>query len=856
MSKNYALSFDALGTGSGQIVTQVFLTDDGVDGQLLWAIDDTGIPALLATIDPGPNDLGAALDPLPVGQIVSTSPTTVGFTMATAFDGTLGQQLWRTDGTASGTSLVLSLDSGPGTKNDEFSYSNPTNAVVTTDDGVHGQKIWVTDGTTTGTQLLATVDTGVEPAGSEFLSSGIGYSYAAGLPTAPYYFVMYDQTVGQELWASDGTAVNTHVVATLQSGPGIKSVAPFGTAIVDGATWHDVFVADDGVHGQQIWSTDGTTGGTARLATVDSGSEPLGSTLDPTALYPSLAGPSFPSGEAAFVLYDKTLGQQLWVADATSATLVLTLNAGPGIKNDSTFSFSVDGHAVFVTDDGVHGQTIWTTDGTTSGTTVLGTADAGTEPSGGEFVPSAIGFTATGAGLFALYDQTDGQQLWTTDGTAGGTHVVLDLDGSAGIKSYATQGLALASGAVVFAADDGVHGQQIWSSDGTGPGTMLLASVPSVATSTGPDHDPVLMGYGTQSGSLDNTRVFFSLEDGQELWSTDGTPAGTIIEEALVCFLSGTLIATPDGDVPVERLIPGDPIVTLSGAVRRIVWMGEGRVMATRGCRSAATPVVVRRGAFADNVPHRDLRVTKGHSFLIDGVLIPVEFLVNHRSILWDDHAQEVVLHHIELETHDILMANGAPAESYRDDGNRWLFRNANSGWGFPPKEVCAPVLTGGPRVDAAWQRLLDRAGPRPGVPLTSEPDLHLMADGRRIDATFRNRGTFVFRLPAPATTVRIVSRAAVPAELGVARDSRQLGVALRAIVLRHGSRIRPIGIADPRLTKGFHDCEETERIRWTDGDALLPLACLAELPNANEVVLTLGGSTRYVEAGALSHVA
>jgi len=66
-------------------------------------------------------------------------------------------------------------------------------------------------------------------------------------------------------------------------------------------------------------------------------------------------------------------------------------------------------------------------------------------------------------------------------------------------------------------------------------------------------------------------------------------------------------------------------------------------------------------------------------------VLIPVEFLVNHRSIFWDDNAQEVELYHIELETHDVLVANGAPAESYRDDGNRWLFRNANSGWGLPP---------------------------------------------------------------------------------------------------------------------------------------------------------------------------
>jgi ELWxxDGT repeat protein len=56
------------------------------------------------------------------------------------------------------------------------------------------------------------------------------------------------------------------------------------------------------------------------------------------------------------------------------------------------------------------------------------------------------------------------------------------------------------------------------------------------------------------------------------------------------------------------------------------------------------------------------------------------------RSIVWDDHAQEVTLYHVELENHDVLIANNALAESYRDDGNRWLFQNANSGWDQPPR--------------------------------------------------------------------------------------------------------------------------------------------------------------------------
>jgi hypothetical protein len=89
----------------------------------------------------------------------------------------------------------------------------------------------------------------------------------------------------------------------------------------------------------------------------------------------------------------------------------------------------------------------------------------------------------------------------------------------------------------------------------------------------------------------------------------------------------------------------------------------------------------VRKGALAGTVPNRDPRITKGHSLHLDGVLIPAEFLINHRSILWDNTARVETIYHLELDTHDMLLANGAPGESYRDDGNRWLFQNANTGW-------------------------------------------------------------------------------------------------------------------------------------------------------------------------------
>jgi hypothetical protein len=325
---------------------------------------------------------------------------------------------------------------------------------------------------------------------------------------------------------------------------------------------------------------------------------------------------------------------------------------------------------------------------------------------------------------------------------------------------------------------------------------------------------------------------------------------------SVVCFCANTLILTPSGERRVQELAIGDMVTTHRGTARRIVWVGTGKVLATQGRRDAATPVIMRKGALADNVPHRDLRVTKGHSFYIDNVLIPVEFLVNHRSILWDDQAQEVTIYHVELETHDVLVANGAPAESYRDDGNRWLFRNANSGWGQPPQAPCAPVLTGGPVVDAAWRRLLECAGPWPGVPMTDDPNLHLLVDGRRVDAASRSNVWHVFRLAAPPAVVRIVSRSGVPQEIGLARDPRCLGVALRQIIVTRGIQIRTIEAEDAVLTDGFHGYERDNDTRWTDGDAAVPAGLFEGLAGPVEVALRLGCKTSYPDEGTILRAA
>jgi hypothetical protein len=155
-------------------------------------------------------------------------------------------------------------------------------------------------------------------------------------------------------------------------------------------------------------------------------------------------------------------------------------------------------------------------------------------------------------------------------------------------------------------------------------------------------------------------------------------------------------------------------------------------------------------------------------------------------------------------------------------------------------------VLTGGPIVDALWRRLLDRAGPRPLVPLTDEPDLHLLVDGQRVDPSRYPGGRYAFRLPRRPGKMRLVSRLASPAELGLARDPRVLGVAVRQIRLWQGERLRLLNAADPVLAVGFHGFEPDDGRRWTDGNALLPPALFAGIDGPCEVEVLTCGTTRY----------
>jgi len=465
----------------------------------------------------------------------------------------------------------------------------------------------------------------------------------------------------------------------------------------------------------------------------------------------------------------------------------------------------------------------------------------------------AANYTLTNAGTLTLLNGTlNGTGVLINNGT-----VVIDPSTLTVAGLYGTGSTTIDANSTLTVTGTVAAGQTI--AFGSNSGELAINPNGFQGTITGfvPGDTLGLTGLtGPSTGTLVNgntldivnngTTIALALTPGSgfsgESFNIDSN--GTV--SSVPCFLRDTKIRTAVGETRVQDLAVGDMVETLSGTLRPIAWIGVGKVLVSPGKRSDATPVIVRRNALADGVPYYDLRITKGHALYIDGVLIPAEFLVNHRNILWDDHKREVEFYHIELDAHDVLIANGAPSESYRDDGNRWMFRNANSGWGQPAKPPCAPVLTGGPVVDAIWRRILDRDTlPRP-APVTGDPDLHLLVDGRRIDA-FEHRGDRrIFRLPPAPASVRIVSRAAAPAEVGYARDPRRLGVAVTQILVFAGKALRAMPADDPALADGFHAFEPELGLRWTDGDAVVPATLFAELRGAVELVLHVGGTAQY----------
>lgn len=146
--------------------------------------------------------------------------------------------------------------------------------------------------------------------------------------------------------------------------------------------------------------------------------------------------------------------------------------------------------------------------------------------------------------------------------------------------------------------------------------------------------------------------------------SLDNTPVNIGASEE--CFLTGTHILTDQGEVPVEALTIGDRVRTADGTLQPVKWIGHQTRHPNQIINPLRSyPIHIKTGALGYGLPHRDLFVSPDHALLVDGLLINAGALVNDISILKTTPTDPFVYHHVELEQHALLVAEGTAAESY-----------------------------------------------------------------------------------------------------------------------------------------------------------------------------------------------
>ena len=482
--------------------TLFFVADDGLHGAEVWRSDGTvGGTTLVHDTRPGLATSGP-YDLTPVGG-------TLYFVAGNGLDGV---ELWRTDGSEAGTFRVAILESPGG-----LYPSRAVRLAAAGDTLIYrdGGRVWRTDGTEAGTILL--VDFGAD--------TGTSHTFEMFSAGDRVFFSADDQ-----LWVTDGTPANTRMLSSpLALGFDIDGRQGFSVLGDD-----VVFVANDGVHGSELWSSDGTPAGTMLFQDVTPG--------------PDGSGVRFIAPVDGALIFG-ALGPQpgLWRTDGSAAGTARLATAVP-IRPPVRF-----GDAIFFIALGDAGAyDLWRTDGTAEGTarvsfTSFGrlaalddgvyflagrpdtcllerVTDSSEEPSvvlridGSRSSPAGTcvddDLTAVGQQLFFVADDVHGTELWRSDGTGAGTRMVRDIRPST--ITAAPHNLIDAGGHLLFLADDdGLYGPELWISDGTEAGTRLFVERPS---------SPAWAIFG----SLGHRLLFQQSPSMPRLWATDGTAAGTM----------------------------------------------------------------------------------------------------------------------------------------------------------------------------------------------------------------------------------------------------------------------------------------------------------------------------------------
>lgn len=242
----------------------------------------------------------------------------------------------------------------------------------------------------------------------------------------------------------------------------------------------------------------------------------------------------------------------------------------------------------------------------------------------------------------------------------------------------------------------------------------------------------------------------------------------------------------------------------------------------------------------------------------VENYLVRAELLVNGSSILFDE-VDQVNYWHIELEQHSVVLANGLPAETYLDTGNRTFFTPdatlAHDADARDEHSECLPSITSGHVLAAIRAVTMDRAARIEAVALAEENEVMLALGDSLIHFDVDEDHCLLFKIRALTGDLRLVSGAYSPMWLDPAStDARHLGVSLTGLdVLDADGMARSIELSALQEDHGFYPLETdgSSEWRWTNGDAKLPLALFDGLAGALTVRVSYGrieGRTRHVE--------
>ena len=322
------------------------------------------------------------------------------------------------------------------------------------------------------------------------------------------FFTLDDGVHGRELWKTDGTAAGTVLAKDISEGE--ESSQPQGLTNFNGTLF---FFVGSATNTTELWKSDGTESGTILVKTI--------STDEWNSFLESSGSVAVSNGTLFFSGLDAEHGQELWKSDGTAVGTMLVKDINPGDRWSATFNLTdVDGTLFFVADDGGRGVALWKSDGTDAGTALVADlfADLFAQRRTATINEDFGNFVAVNNTLFfTANNRQSGFELWKSDGTAAGTRLVKDI--RLGIDGSEPQGLTNVNGTLFFSALTDSHGVELWKSDGTANGTVRLTDVTEGRGELAPTH---LTNFG---GTL------FFLGQGDDynvtLWKSDGTVAGT-----------------------------------------------------------------------------------------------------------------------------------------------------------------------------------------------------------------------------------------------------------------------------------------------------------------------------------------